>query len=213
MVLTDEIVSFAIEEFGNELKAQLSSMATHLDADRKQEARLQGELKKLTAFILTARDSDDLEPIRNEINERNRELKLIRERILGTGRDSIEVDIAEIREYVTKGLGDVVGLKQDTAVAKAWLREHVQRMTMTPAGERKNRYYVASGDWRRRTIGCHSVDLKVNLANLQGFGYSERATAQNGCDPEPCFEVAHVITCRAEVCSVPHGVNPGHTMS
>jgi len=79
MVLTDEIVSFAIEEFGKEVKARLANVTRHLGADRKREAIIQGELKKLTAFIMSARDSADLEPIRDEINERNRELKSIRE--------------------------------------------------------------------------------------------------------------------------------------
>ena len=74
-VLTREMIEFAITEFEKQLKARLSSVTAYLDADRKREAALQSELKKLTAFILNARDSDDLDPVRDEINERNRELK------------------------------------------------------------------------------------------------------------------------------------------
>jgi hypothetical protein len=144
MVLTHEMVESFIEEFVKELKVRLADVTRHLDADRKREAKLKGQLKHFYAVL---GEHGNFEMLKDEIAERESELKVIRERLLGTGRDSVEINSADIRAYVTKRLMDLKGLlNQDVAVAKGWLREHFGPITMSPAGEGKNRYYVASGN-------------------------------------------------------------------
>lgn len=77
-------------------------------------------------------------------------------------RDSIQADVAQVRAFVAENLRDLVGLlEQDVTTARAWLARHVESITMTPAGEGKNRYYVASGKWSLRgetevrdSVGC-----------------------------------------------------------
>jgi len=57
--------------------------------------------------------------------------------------------VADIRAYVTKSLMDVRSLmNQDVAVAKQWLNEHIDAITMTPTvSPDGKRYYTASGRW------------------------------------------------------------------
>ena len=66
--------------------------------------------------------------------------------MLTAGRDSVDAEIAGIRDYVIKSLVDLKGLLSlDIPAAKAWLAEHIGEdgIVMTPAGE----HYVASGNW------------------------------------------------------------------
>jgi DNA invertase Pin-like site-specific DNA recombinase len=142
-VLTVGMIEFAIEEFQKQLNTQLAGVTAHLDADRKRETVLQRELKNLWAAVAKGGDFDSL---KDEIAERDRELKAIRERVLTAGRDSVDAEIAGIRDYVIKSLVDLKGLLSlDIPAAKAWLAEHIGEdgIVMTPAGE----HYVASGNW------------------------------------------------------------------
>lgn len=143
-VLRAEIIDFAITEFTKELKTRLADVTRHLDQDRKREAVLKSELKNLWAVIATGGDFDSL---RSELAERETELKTIRDRILGAGRDSVDIEVAEIRAYVTRELMNLrQRLKQDVVTAKHWLNAHVDAITMTPTYSADGkRFYRASG--------------------------------------------------------------------
>lgn len=94
-------------------------MTRHLDQDRKREAVLKAELKNLWAAVAKGGDFDSL---KDEIAERESELKIIRERVLTAGRDSVDVQIADIRAYVTRELMNPrERMNQDAVTAKHWL--------------------------------------------------------------------------------------------
>ena len=91
--------------------------------------------------------------------------------MLSAGRDTVDAEIADIRGFVTKSLMDLKGLlNQDVTAAKAWLSEHVDSITMTPAAEGKNRHYVASGTWD--LLGrTESPTVKAGIQMVAGGGF------------------------------------------
>jgi site-specific DNA recombinase len=143
LVLDREVVEFAIQEFSRQLRDRLSNVAANLTADRVREAALDKQLKNLWDVVA---QGGDFKSLKGEIANRQSELEAIQERMLTAGRDSVNADIAGIRAFVKSSLCDITDLlTQDIASAKAWLAQHVQFITMTPAGDGKNRYYVATG--------------------------------------------------------------------
>jgi site-specific DNA recombinase len=145
-VLSKEAVEFAIEEFGRQLQAQLSSVSSKLDADRERKAVLEAELGRLWAVVASG---SEFQSLRAQIAQRDAELREITDRTLSPGPGSVEADLAEIRTFVTKSLRDLPGLlNQDTSAARAWLAQHVSKITMTPTqGIDGKRFYRASGEW------------------------------------------------------------------
>jgi DNA invertase Pin-like site-specific DNA recombinase len=144
-VLRPDAIEYAVEEFSRQLQARLASLASHLDADRQRATVLEGELGRLWAVIASG---GDYQSLREQIAQRETELQAVRDRLLSTGPVSVEADIVEIRRFVSWSLSDLRGLlAQDVAVARAELAKHITTITMTPAGEGKNRFYVASGQW------------------------------------------------------------------
>ena len=145
-VLSKEAVEFAVEEFGRQLQAQLSSVSSKLDADRERKAVLEAELGRLWAVVASG---GEFQSLRAQIAQRDAQLREITDRTLSPGPGSVEADLAEIRTFVTKSLRDLPGLlNQDTSAARAWLAQHVTNITMTPTQTADGkRFYRASGEW------------------------------------------------------------------
>ena len=145
-VLTEAAIEFAIEEFARQLQAQVSRVSSRLAADRERKATLEAELGRLWQVIASG---GEFQSLRQQIAERDAELRGITDRLLSPGPGSLEADLGEIRKFVTKSLRDLPGiLSRDVPAARAWLAQHVSKITMTPtqtaAGKR---YYRASGEW------------------------------------------------------------------
>ena len=144
-VLTNEIVEYAVAELSRELQARLSSMESTLDTDRARAAVLETELGRLWQL---AASGAEFQTLREQVAQRETELQAIRGRVLTDGPASLASDLSSIWAFVTRGLSYLQGLlHRDVAVARSWLGEHITEITMTPAGEGKARYYIASGSW------------------------------------------------------------------
>lgn len=116
-VLTDAAIEFTIEEFTRQLQAQVSSVSSRLDADRERKDVLEAELGRLWQVIASG---GEFQSLRQQIAERDAELREITDRLLSPGPGSLEVDLDEIRKFVTKSLRDLPGiLNRDVPAARA----------------------------------------------------------------------------------------------
>ena len=131
----------SVQKFASELQARLAHLSQHLDRDRERATQLEAELQNLTDVIAAG---GAFSSVRAAIASREAELQAIHDR----SRVSTRIDLADIRRFVTRSLGDLRGLlSKDVAAARTQLSRHVTKITMTPAGEGKNRYYTATGTW------------------------------------------------------------------
>jgi hypothetical protein len=105
----------------------------------------------------------DFKPLRERIGILDSEVREVSNRLLSPGPGSLEADLDEIRVNITRSLRDLSGLlSQDVATARAWLRDHVRSITMTPVqGVDGKKTYRASGEWNllggtetRDSVGC-----------------------------------------------------------
>jgi site-specific DNA recombinase len=142
-VLKPEVIEFAIQEFGRQLRAALSNVSAELDHMREQKAKLEGELANLTAAVAERGHSNAL---LSAIAQREVQLQEITDKLLSAGKGSIEADLVEIRQFVTEHLCDVRSLlHEDVALARAELGKRVSRIMMKPDLHR--RHYTAIGEW------------------------------------------------------------------
>ena len=82
------------------------------------------------------------------INDRERQLRDITERLLSAGPGSVESHLAGIREFVTKRLSDLQELLSgETTLAKTELKKHVEEIRMTPLYGEGRPHYLAEGAW------------------------------------------------------------------
>jgi hypothetical protein len=168
--LRPEIVDFAVEEFGLQLKARLSMLSSKLDADRERKTSLELELDRLWRLAAQGCPFDSLQA---QIGQRERELREITTRLLSAGPGSVESQLDEIRAFVTKGLADVRALlHRDIPTARAELAKHVKKITMIPHREGARRFYVAKGGWNLLGgyRGSLPQDLRPSTTEIDGCG-------------------------------------------
>jgi DNA invertase Pin-like site-specific DNA recombinase len=98
-VLKPEVIEFAIQEFGRQLRTAVGNVSAELDRMREQKAKLEGELANLTAAVAEHGHSNAL---LSAIAEREVQVQEITDRLLSAGKGSIEADLMEIRRFVTE---------------------------------------------------------------------------------------------------------------
>ncbi len=143
-MLRPEVVEYAIQEFTHQLKTALGDVSGTIARVRERKALLEQELRRLTAAVAEIGHSAFLV---QAIAERERELAEISRRLLSEAPGSIEAEFSEIREFVTKRLGDVRRLLYtDVALARTELGKHVSKIRMIPQQITAAGYYVAEGE-------------------------------------------------------------------
>lgn len=144
-VLRPEVVDFAVEEFGRQLKARFSVVSAQLAVDRERKALLEVEIDRLWDL---AAQGCEFESLRSQIEKRDREIREITDRLLSVGSGTLEAELEEIRRFVNKNLGDIRSLlNRDIPAARAELAKHVQEVRMRPKQVGAKRFYVADGEW------------------------------------------------------------------
>jgi site-specific DNA recombinase len=140
-VLREEIVSYAIEEFGRQLRAKLRTAKQGIGALRLRRDKLKGEIANLSRAIAEAGHSSGLLA---ELSARERELESIGDEIFSAEGDGIEARLEEIETFARRRLRDIRSLLMaDVPRAKAELAKHCTTITVTPEGKT----YKISGDW------------------------------------------------------------------
>src|SRR5258708_2413650 len=144
-VLKPEAIEYVIGEFGRQLKVALENLSGELAQMRERKETIEAELRRLTA---TAAQTGPSPFLIEAINDRERQLRDITERLLSAGPGSVESHLAGIREFVTKRLSDLHGLLSgETTLARTELKKHVEEIRMTPQYGDGRPHYLAEGAW------------------------------------------------------------------
>ena len=144
-VLKPEAIDYAIGEFGHQLKVALDNLSGDLAEMRGRKQRIEAELRKLAD---TAAQTGPSAFLVEAINDRERQLREITERLLSKEPGSIETHLSGIRQFVTKRLADLQGLLSgETSLARAELKKHVGEIRMVPQYGEDRPHYVAEGAW------------------------------------------------------------------
>jgi site-specific DNA recombinase len=140
-VLREDVVTYVLDRFEERLAKELEHMGGEMDAMRKRKHKLESEIARLTAGLASGIHSP---AVMTEIAAREREIAEISEKLLSARPDSIRSRMKTLR---AKALNRVRDLREylagDTALARAHLAKHVERIIMRPG----QKIYVASGSW------------------------------------------------------------------
>ena len=144
-VLRPEVVNYAVEEFGRQLKMSLANLSGELAGMRERKRQLESEVQRLTKAVAEGGHSKFL---LEAISERERELQGITERLLSTGAGSVDAQVSEIQQFVTERLADLRKLLYgNVELARAELAKHVTEIRMIPHRTEQKGFYVAEGEW------------------------------------------------------------------
>lgn len=115
-VLKPEAIEYVIQAFGSQLKDAMEKMSNELAQMRERKIKIEDELRRLTD---TAAKTGPSSFLIEAINDREKQLRDIAERLLSTGPQSVESHLAEIRGFITRRLSDLRGLLgRDTTLAR-----------------------------------------------------------------------------------------------
>lgn len=143
-VLQPEAIDYALSQFEIQLRKELQSMSSQMDAVRQRKAQLEEEIRNYTRAL-----ADGYSPaITAEVAAREKELAAITDRLVSGEAGSIQARLAEIRQFVQSRLADVRKLLySDIPRARQELARHVDAIILKPTEDNGRRYYLATGSW------------------------------------------------------------------
>jgi hypothetical protein len=169
-VLRPEVVDFAVEELGVQLKARFSGLSSKVDAYRERKFSLELELDRLWGLAAQGCAFDSLKA---QIDQRERELREITNLLLSECPGSVESHIEDIRRFVERSLADLrTLLHRDIPAARAELTKHVKQIRRVPQEGRGERFYLAEGEWNLLGgFGDNFLkDPKPSMTEIDGCG-------------------------------------------
>jgi hypothetical protein len=126
---------------------------------------------KLACLTATAAQTGPSPFLVQAINDRERQLRDITERLLSAGPGSVESHLSGIRQFVTKRLPDLQGqLSGETTLARVEIKKHLEEIRMTPQYGEGRPHYLAEGAWNllgKETGPSHNT---APLPNSDGCG-------------------------------------------
>jgi site-specific DNA recombinase len=129
-VLRDEVIDYTLSRFEEELKKAVratDSQAGHLDRKKKV---LEKELQNLVKAVASGLDSPS---VRMEIGDRERQIREISDKIIGSKPETVRTNLRNIRAFVESSLKDIRKLlTADPATAKATLARHMPTIVLKP---------------------------------------------------------------------------------
>ncbi len=144
-VLKPEVIDFALDEFGRQLKSELGKLAGNLGTMRRRKSELETELRRYADAVGSG---GNMPAMIEAMRIRQSELDSITEKLLSTQSDSIEARLLDIRRFVTRRILDLRQLlSRDTLLARAELMKHVKEITMVPRTNESDPHYEAKGEW------------------------------------------------------------------
>ncbi len=143
-VLQPKAIDYALSQFEIQLRKELQSMSSQMDAVRQRKAQLEEEIRNYTRAL-----ADGYSPaITAEVAAREKELAAITDRLVSGEAGSIQARLAEIRQFVQSRLADVRKLLySDIPRARQELARHVDGIILKPTEDNGRRYYLATGSW------------------------------------------------------------------
>jgi DNA invertase Pin-like site-specific DNA recombinase len=172
-VLRPEVVDYAVGQFQRQLTTALADISGQLAHKRRRREDIQRELRNL---VDTAARVGHSQTLVDAINDRERELAEITQKLFASERGSIRTEIARIRAFVSERLTNIRELlAADVERAKLELSKHVTEIRMIPQGQGREGYYIASGDWDllggyEEEVGVQAVaEKRVRMVAGGGF--------------------------------------------
>ncbi len=138
----EEVIDYVLEKFEQGLLKSLKGIDRELSQMRRRKAVLKREIDNLVAEVAAGRRSPS---IMQAIADRESEISTITEKAVSSTPDSIRAQVANLRVSARAKLRDLRHLlSEDVHVARAALRNHVDKITLTPEGKTVE----ATGDWK-----------------------------------------------------------------
>jgi hypothetical protein len=134
-------VEYVLDNFESALLKALDDVGGELDQMRSRKSELEREVANLTQAVAQG----DFSPaLRAALVARDHEIGDITARLLESRPDSLRGKLRDIRSFVVRQMRDIREIVNfDAAKTRALFAKHIEKITLTPAGE----HYVASGTW------------------------------------------------------------------
>lgn len=162
-VMRPEAVEYVLDNFEGQLVKALDNLGGELDCMHRRKQELEREVNNLAQVVAQG----DFSPaLRAALVDREREIGDITAKLLEARPDSLRVKLRNIRSFVMLHMRDIRAIvNSDVAQTRAIFAKHIDKITMTPAGE----HYVASGTWNfmgRGSIGGAGGQNRTGYARL-----------------------------------------------
>jgi site-specific DNA recombinase len=145
-VLTEEVITYTAGEVTRRIRDRQAVVSSQGAKMRNRKREVEQELRRLAEAIAATGHNPTMVQL---IAERQRELDQLTQEISPASGDGAQLHPGSIREFVKRGLSDLLALLNgDASKARAELLKHTQEIRMIPEqGEDGRYYYVATGGW------------------------------------------------------------------
>ena len=149
-IMHPEAIEYVLDNFESAVLKALDDVGGELEQMRRRKVELEREVANLTQAVAQG----DFSPaLRAALVAREREIGDITARLLESRPDSLRAKLRDIRSFVVRHMRDIRGIvNSDAAKTRALFAKHIEKITLTPAGE----HFVASGTWD--LVGRGSID-------------------------------------------------------
>src|SRR5258708_7040839 len=143
-VMQPEVIDYVLAKFEAELTNAVDSLSGELEQMRRRKQESEREIENLANFVAQGDCSPGL---RAALVDREREIRDITGKLLEARPDSLQTKLRNIRALLDSRMNHIRAmLNSEPARVRAEFAKHIEKITMTPSGER----YVVSGP-------CHLV--------------------------------------------------------
>jgi hypothetical protein len=156
-VLTEEVIEYTTGEVARQIRDRQALVSSQGAKMRDRKLEVEQELRRLVEAIAATGHNPTLVQL---IAERQSELDHLTHDIAQTGGGAVELHPGGIREFVRRGLADLLGLlNMDTSRARGELLKHTKEIRMIPEKGIDGRLsYVAVGGWDLMGGRCVRLD-------------------------------------------------------
>jgi site-specific DNA recombinase len=172
-VLQPEAVSYAVAEFCRQLKEADGNVSREAERAIEQKRKVEAEVSRLIAAVAASGHSTFLI---EAIDQRERELQNIDERLNAWGLGLAQVQPSDVTDFVRDRLATLCDLlNSDVTQARAELLRHVAEIRLRPSQTGNGAEYVAEGDWNllgtypEKDRARHLLGVRARLVAGVGF--------------------------------------------
>ncbi len=164
-VLKTEVVDYAVAKMEEALSEQYAGLDAELARMRQRKQELDLELKRLTDSIAQGQQSQS---IMKAIGDREKELRVITDKLLEPAPGSLRAKLEELREFAVSRLSkirELLARPENIQEAHEALAERIGQLTLEASNENGKKTYLAHG--------------KVDFFGEEELAHSDGAGGQN----------------------------------
>ena len=129
-VLRDEVIDYTLSRFEEELTKAVRATDNQAGQLERKKKVIEKELQNLVKAVASGLDSPS---IRMEIGDRERQVREIGDKIIGSKPETVRTNLRNIRAFVESSLKDIRKLlNSDPTTAKATLARHMPKIVLKP---------------------------------------------------------------------------------